>query len=122
MQNVAILGASDNPERYAYKALKMLQEYGHKAFLVNPTLKEVEGLPVLAKLGDLKAPIDTLTLYVNPKVSSQLKNEILALKPRRVLFNPGAENRELESALTQAGIKYEEACTLVLLRTHQFEF
>ncbi len=121
MQTVAILGASDNPERYAYKAFKMLQEYGHKPLPVNPTLKELEGTAVVAKLGDIRTPIDTLTMYVGPKISSQLQSEIIALKPKRVIFNPGSENPELEKALQKVGIGVEEACTLVLLRTGQFE-
>lgn len=121
MQNVAILGASDNPERYAYKAFHMLKEYGHKPFPVHPTLTTLEGTPVVAHLRDLKTPIDTLTMYVGPKISSGLTSEILALRPRRVIFNPGSENPELQKVLAATGIAVEEACTLVLLRTHQFE-
>ena len=120
MENVAILGASDNPERFANKAFHMLQEHGHKPFPVNPTLKELEGVPVVKKLSELKTRIDTLTMYVGPKISSQLKDDILALAPKRVIFNPGSENAELEADLREAGIKVQEACTLVLLRTGQY--
>ncbi len=45
---------------------------------------------------------------------------IVGLAPGRVIFNPGSESRELEAALSDARIPHERACTLVLLRTHQF--
>lgn len=120
-QRVAILGASDNPERYAHRAFRMLKEYGHQPIPVNPTLKNIEGLPVVAKLSDVKAAVDTLTLYVRPEISTKLQDEILALKPKRVIFNPGTENPVLLEALEKNGIHTVEGCTLVLLRTEQFE-
>lgn len=120
-QQVVILGASNNPDRYANRAFHMLQEYGHKPIPVNPTLKEVDGVPVVPKLEDIHEPVDTLTLYVRPEISTKLRSEILALKPKRVIFNPGTENKELKEALEQNGIRTVEGCTLVMLRTKQFD-
>lgn len=117
---VAILGASDNPDRYSYKAFKMLQQYGHTPLPISVKLKELEGIPAFASLSELKGPIDTLTMYIGPDKSAQLQAEIVQLKPRRVIFNPGSENPELAEKLRAAGIEVEEACTLVLLRTNQF--
>ncbi|KHD89596.1 MAG: CoA-binding protein [Bdellovibrio sp. ArHS] len=119
-EKVAILGASKNPERYSYLALKMLQEYGHTVFPVNPGLEEIEGVPVSASLNDLKN-IDTVTLYMNPTNLQAHVDKILQLKPRRVIFNPGTESRDIEATLQKAGIETLEACTLVMLRTNQFE-
>jgi predicted CoA-binding protein len=64
--------------------------------------------------------VDTVTLYVGPTISLTLKDKLIALKPRRVIFNPGTENAPLQLTLTSAGIACEEACTLVLLHTGQF--
>lgn len=119
-KNVAILGASEKPHRYSYKAFQMLKEYGYKPFPISPRLKELEKVPVVASLKEIKEPIHTLTMYVGPEISSKLQNEILALKPNRVIFNPGSENEELEESLEHAGIEVLEACTLVLLSTRQF--
>ena len=119
-QTVAILGASHKPERYAYKAFKMLQEHGHHVLLINPGLTKIEDNPVLSKVSDITGPIDTLTLYVNPEILEKNMEDILRLKPGRVIFNPGTESKEMEMRLQGGGIKTEEACTLVLLRTKQF--
>jgi predicted CoA-binding protein len=119
-ERVAILGASDNPARYAHMAFRMLQEHGHIPLPVSPKLKVVDGVKAYSMLGEIPQPVDTLTMYVGPVISTKLQGEILALNPKRVIVNPGSENPELMRALEAKGIKVQEACTLVLLRTKQF--
>ena len=119
-RNVAILGASDKTDRYAYKAFKLLQEHGYKTFLVHPTLKVVEGQKVYANLSDINEAIDTITVYVNSNISSSMANQIIDQSPKRVIFNPGAENIDMADKLMAKGIDSENACTLVLLSTNQF--
>jgi uncharacterized protein len=119
--NVAILGASEKPERFAYKALKKLRENGHNVFLVSPKLKEIEGTAVVAKLSDINEPIHTVTMYVGAQISSGLLDDFIGLDPRRVIFNPGSENSELQDALEALRIRVVEDCTLVLLDSGEFE-
>jgi uncharacterized protein len=118
--NVAILGASKNTDRYSYLAFQMLKEYGHIPFPVSPKFAELDGVKTYSTLKDIHETIDTLTMYVGAEISTKLKSDILALKPRRVIFNPGSENSILQDELKESGIEVEEACTLVLLRTNQF--
>lgn len=119
---VAILGASPKSHRYSYKAMNMLKEHGHEVYLVSPVYEEVEGQKTYNSPVVLKDQgIHTLTMYVNEDISNQLKQEILDLAPKRVIFNPGSENFSLAKELQQAGIETMEACTLVLLSTDQFE-
>ena len=120
-ENVAILGASDRPDRFAYRADKLLQSHGHKTFLVNPNLKDVEGAKVHPSLKDLaSSSIDTLTLYVNPRILAQQLAEVIALKPKRVIFNPGTEDVRIEGELKAAGISPVRGCTLVMLDTDTY--
>ncbi len=119
-QRVVILGASDKPERYAHQAQQLLVRHGHEVIPIHPRLKEIEGVPVVADLAQVVGPVDTVTMYVGPAISSGLGEKLIALKPRRVLFNPGSENPPLNTQLQAAGIGVEEACTLVLLHTGQF--
>ncbi len=119
-EKVAILGASDKPDRYAYQAFQMLREHGHDVIPVHPSLPDIEGVPVLKRLGEIDQPVQTLTVYVRPELAEPLLPEMLALRPRRVIFNPGTESPSLRSALEAAGIPCEEACTLVLLSTGQY--
>ncbi len=119
-ERVAILGASSDPDRYAFKAQRLLKEYGHRVVPVSPKETAVNGDAAVASLGAIEGSVDTLTLYVRPAISDGYREQILALKPARVIFNPGTENPALEAALTAAGIAWLEACTLVMLRTGQF--
>jgi hypothetical protein len=119
-QRVVILGASHNPERYSYKAMKVLQEHGHETVLVNRGVTEIEGQPVLADIGDVTGPVDTLTLYVKEEVSSLIQDKILALKPGRVIFNPSTKNIRLMMALDEADIPWIDGCTIVMLKSGQF--
>jgi predicted CoA-binding protein len=119
-QNVAVLGASANPERYSNKAVRRLMEAGHRVIPVNPALAEIEGLAAAKSLGAIEDPVDTLTLYVGPERLAAMTEAIVHLAPKRVIFNPGTESPELASALDRAGIPHIEACTLVMLQTGQF--
>ena len=118
--NVAVLGASNKPERYSHQAVVLLAQKGHAVFPLHPALAEIDGHRVFKRLADVSAPLHTVTMYVSPALSAGLAGEILAAKPARVIFNPGTENPELEEKLATAGIAAVHACTLVLLRTGQF--
>lgn len=119
-QRVVILGASHNPERYSYKAMKLLQQHGHETVLVNRGVSEIEGQPVLADIGDVSGPVDTLTLYVKEEVTNLVQDKILALKPGRVIFNPSTKNTRLMMALDDADIPWVDGCTMVMLKSGQF--
>ncbi len=117
---VAVLGASPKEDRYSFKAIMMLKEYGHRPIPVHPSGHVVDGEASLKSLDEIAEPVDTLTMYVGPEISKGELERILKLKPRRVIFNPGAENDDLVPQLQAAGIEVVQACTLVMLRTGQF--
>ena len=118
--NVAVLGASNKPERYSHQAVVLLAQKGHAVYPIHPALAEIDGHRVFKKLADVPVPVHTVTLYVSPALSGGLAGDLLAARPVRVIFNPGTENPELEEKLAAAGIAVVQACTLVLLRTGQF--
>ncbi|MBN1675163.1 MAG: CoA-binding protein [Kiritimatiellae bacterium] len=118
--NVAVLGASRKPDRYSYKAVKLLAEKGHTPFPVHPSLQEVDGIPVCPSLREIGEPIDTITVYLSAANSDKVADDILASGAKRVIFNPGAENPVLASQLAARGIEVVQACTLVMLKTNQF--
>lgn len=114
-----VIGASTDPGRYSYKAIKMLQRYGHPVVAVGKKEDDLDGL----KIEKAQVPfedVDTVTLYLNPMNQKQYYDYIIGLKPERVIFNPGTENPELYSLLKKNGIDIEVACTLVMLSIHQY--
>ena len=117
---VAVLGASPKEDRFSFKAVHLLKEYGHEPIPVHPAGHVVDGVPGLKSLDDIKDPVDTLTMYVGPDISDKELDRILRLRPRRVIFNPGSENYALAEKLKGAGIEVVQACTLVMLKTSLF--
>jgi predicted CoA-binding protein len=120
MEKVIVLGASPKEDRYANKAVKRLLDQGYQVIPVNPAHSVVEGIQTLPHLKDCPTNVHTLTLYLRPELLVKQKEDIAAIKPKRVIFNPGTESEETKSFLQQKGIETLEACTLVLLGTGQF--
>ncbi len=118
-KKTVILGATPNPERYAYKAAQMLIKHGHDIVPVGLKKGEVLGHTILNGQPEVEA-VDTVTLYVAPENQPSLYNYVTALNPKRVIFNPGTENDEFMNLLEAKGIEPVEACTLVLLSTNQY--
>ncbi len=119
-ENVAVVGASPKPDRYAYKAMDMLRKHGHRAIPVNPAFPEVLGETCYRSIADVPEKVDTVTLYLGKSRSDPLIDDLVAAKPRRIIMNPGAENDDLAQKAEAAGIEVDYACTLVLLQTGQF--
>lgn len=120
MRHVVVLGASDKPLRYSNQAVRLLLEKGYRVTPVHPRLAVIESLPVAKGLRAAQQPVDTLTLYMGPQRLAPLIDDVIQLKPNRVIFNPGTESKELRQRLEQTGIHWLEACTLVLLRIGTF--
>jgi predicted CoA-binding protein len=119
MKTTLVLGASDNPSRYSYLAIQRLRQYGHPVVAVGR--KNTMVGDVIVEKQPLKfEDIDSITLYLNPQHQKEYYDYILSLHPKRIIFNPGAENEELEVLAAQNGIQTIEACTLVMLSTHQY--
>ena len=61
-----------------------------------------------------------VTLYLNPDNQKEYYEKIIALNPKRIIFNPGTENEELEDLAKEHNIETVEGCTLVMLSTGTF--
>jgi len=114
-----VLGASDNPSRYSYLAVNRLRSYGHPVVAIGKKNTMVVDVPIEKEKKNWE-DVDTVTLYLNPAHQQQYYDYILSLKPKRIIFNPGAENDELADLAIKNGITPVEACTLVLLSTNQY--
>lgn len=119
MKRTLIIGASNNPERYAYKAAERLLAHGHEIELLGLRPDVIFGRTIDTEQKAYEG-LDTVTLYVGPQRQPGYYDYVISLKPKRVIFNPGTENAEFETLLEKNGIEAEEACTLVLLGTGQY--
>jgi uncharacterized protein len=119
MKKTVVIGASENPERYAYKATVSLKEHNHEVVPVGLKAGSIKGVTMLDGFPAIN-DVDTVTMYVGPARQPYWYDYIFSLKPKRVVFNPGTENPEFEAFLKSENIETERACTLVLLSTNQY--
>ena len=116
-----VVGATDNPERYAYRAAELLQTKGipfvpigiKKGMIFEEEILDLRQKPVLTG-------IHTVTLYLGRQNQSEWIDYLIGLGPKRIIFNPGTENPLFFQKAEDAGIEALEACTLVMLTTGQF--
>ena len=114
-----VLGATPDESRYAYLAANRLVKHGHDIINVGIKKGEVAGV-VIEPADELHNDVDTVTLYIGTRNQPPLYQYILDTKPKRIIFNPGTENVELENMARKQGIETIEACTLVMLATGQY--
>ena len=120
-KKTVIIGATDNPSRYAYLAAENLQARHYEFVPVGIKKGNVLGQPILDLSTRPAIPdVDTVTLYVGPRNQAEWYDYILSLAPKRIIFNPGTENPDFQQMAAAAGLEVTEACTLVMLRTGQY--
>lgn len=114
-----VIGASENTSRYSNMAMRKLKLHGHPVAAIGLRNGVVDGIPFSHEKKAFEN-IDTVTLYLGQSHQQEYYDYILSLHPKRIIFNPGAENNELEALAKKAGIQTLEACTLVMLGTGQY--
>src|SRR5450432_384975 len=114
-----VLGASAKPTRYSFLAVNKLREFNHPVIAIGKSTLKVADVLIQSETAPIP-DLDTVTLYLNTENQKNYYDFIIDQHPRRVIFNPGAENPEFERILRDKGIQTLEACTLVLLGTGQY--
>lgn len=114
-----VLGGSSNPERYSFLAINRLRKHEHPVVSIGSKEAVVADVKVVTDHPAF-TDIDTVSIYLNPTRQQEYYDYILSLKPKRIIFNPGAENEELKQLALKNDIQPMEACTLVLLSTGQY--
>jgi len=116
---VMVLGASPKEERYSNKAMKMLQAFEHDVVAIGGRENESHGIKIYKGFQAVRE-VATITMYLGEDRQAEYYGYIIGLAPKRIIFNPGAENAALAELAKAQGIEVVEACTLVMLRTGQF--
>ncbi len=119
IKKTVVLGASESPMRYSFLAVRRLKSYDHPVVAIGKKEGNIDDTKIITNSPEMN-DVDTVTLYLNPKHQQQYYDYILSLRPKRLIFNPGAENAELARLAEDNGIKAMNACTLVLLGTGQY--
>jgi predicted CoA-binding protein len=114
-----VIGASEHLDRYSNQAVRLLNKFGHEVKALGVQIGWIEKTQIEV-VPPKDQDFDTVTMYLNPQRQKTVEDYILSLNPKRIIFNPGTENDDFASKAIEQGIEVENACTLVMLRTHQY--
>ena len=93
----AVVGATDNPEKYGNQIFKNLKSRGYEAYPVNPKLKELDGVKCYPSLADIPVKVDVVDFVVPPEVTETIIKDCKRLDLERIWLQPGSES---EAAIT----------------------
>ena len=119
MKKTLVIGASPKSYQYSHMAVQKLLAAGHPVEAIGRSVFELNGVHVTDQKESFK-DIDTVTMYLNSERQKEYEAYILSLHPKRIIFNPGAENPAFAETASKQGIETLEACTLVMLGTGQY--
>jgi predicted CoA-binding protein len=113
-KKTVVIGASLKPERSSHEAILRLKRKGHEVIAIGLREGDIDGIKIMKGKPDIK-DVDTVSLYLNSKRQEEMEAYILSLKPKRIIFNPGAENPSFMEQAISNGIEGIEACTMTML-------
>jgi predicted CoA-binding protein len=111
--SVAVLGASRDRAKYGNKAVRAYIKQGWTVYPVNPNEAEIEGLKSYKSILDIPGPIDRVTVYLSPMIGLTVLDNVAAVKPGEVFFNPGSDSPEVLEKATSLGLNPIVACSIV---------
>ena len=119
---VAILGASDDRQKFGNKSVRAHLKQGYDVYPVNPRGGEIEGLKVYARLADIPVALDRVSVYLPPAVGIKVLDEVAAKGCRGLWLNPGSDAPEVVNKARALGLDPIVACSIVDLGVSPGQF
>jgi predicted CoA-binding protein len=119
---VAVIGASNNRQKFGNRAVRAYREQGYTVIPINPHESEVEGLKAYPSVLDVPGDIDVASFYVPPEVGARVIEQVVRKGIREVWLNPGADSDELIAKTRGLGVRPIVACSIVALGRNPYDF
>ena len=105
-RTIAMVGASDRPDRPSYGVMAFLQQHGYRVIPVNPQItgEHVHGEFVFRELAQLGDPIDIVDIFRRPQAAGEVVDEAIAIGAKAVWMQLGVVNHEAAARAEAAGL------------------
>jgi predicted CoA-binding protein len=113
MRSVAIIGASNDRNKFGNKAVRAFKAQGYTVYPVNPHETSVEGLTAYKSVLDLPVRPEMVSVYVQPHVLLKLLPEIAAKGCDELWLNPGTESDGNLAEAERLGLNVIQACSII---------
>ena len=106
-RTIALVGASDRPDRASFGVMKFLQDQGYRVYPVNPRItgEHVHGEYVWRELAQIGEPIDMVDIFRRPQAAGEAVDEAIAAGVKSVWLQIGVINEEAAARAEAAGLK-----------------
>ena len=106
-RTIAMVGASDRPDRPSHGVMKFLQSHGYRVLPVNPQItgEHVHGEFVWRELAQIGEPIDIVDIFRRPQAAGEAVDEAIAVGAKAVWLQLGIVNEEAAQRAEQAGLQ-----------------
>jgi predicted CoA-binding protein len=118
---VAVIGASNDRQKFGNRAVRAYVQQGHTVFPINPHEDWVEGLPAFRSILDVPGRVDMATFYVPPAIGEQVIEEVARKGVAEVWLNPGAESDRLVARARSLHIEPVVACSIVAIGKNPYD-
>ena len=118
MQNYVVFGASPNRLRHSNKAVKSLVRHNKNVIPVGFRNGAISGISILTGKPEVEN-VDSILLYVGSKRQADFYDYLINLKPKKIVFNPGTENKEFQDMVAENDIEVIVGCALVMINSSQ---
>lgn len=113
MKTVAIIGASNNRNKFGNKAVRAYRQQGHTVYPVHISDPEVEGLPAFRSVRDVPVRPNMISVYLAPEEVMKILPDIAAKGCDELWLNPGAESPQVVAEAERLGLNVIQACSIV---------
>lgn len=104
INNIAIVGASSNPERDSFKVMKFLMNYGYEIFPVNPKENDILGRRCYANLKEIEERIDMVDIFRANEFILAITNEAIEINANIIWIQEGIVDENAASLAKKSGL------------------
>lgn len=115
MQKWAVVGATDNKDKFGFKIYRKLKDHGYEVYPVNPGVTEILGDKCYASLEELPVKVEVVDFVVNEKIGLTVLQDMVDLGIQTAWLQPGADSKAVIARAQELGITPIQACVLVAL-------
>ena len=112
---VAVIGASSNRDKFGNKAVRAYARQGFDVYPVNPSDGTIEGLKVYRSVLDIPVEVDRVAVYLPPKRTLDVLDDIAKKGTKELYLNPGTEDQAVIDKATALGLEPILACSIIAI-------
>jgi predicted CoA-binding protein len=116
-RTIAVVGASNDPEKYSHEVASYLMEQGYRIIPVNPSEEEVLGERAYDTVDQIPEQVDVVDVFLPPEKTPEIAEDAVQAGAKALWLQEGIENEQTRQIAEEGGLAYvEDRC---MKKTHE---